>query len=434
MRWVAWVVLLAAQDAPSDAEKLERKVKALTGSLRQARTSADPEVRDRAGRVLAELERPSIQSRDDVEAIVLEMPAQETSVRRVTEALARLGRVQVLYTARLEDSGILDAEVELPARSNLGLARMLDRLCQDLRLAWTVKSGCILIDLSRPADYGKINIKFYDVQTLIAAHRDDGMRPTSLVDMMACGREGRIPSEERPSTFTADDLVSLLIEVIDPEVWEDSDLYYINLMNSNAELVISAPEETHKKIRSYLQGIHRFIHRQWEAKVWMISLPASRAMRLPEELGTLQWESLRRLALEGKEASLLGTFRLMGLPEQRVSCISGTSHTIVRSYAPDGQPDVAEITDGVKIWITASPDDSGKTLADVVISSSKVNSIEKISTKRGEISLAEMSHAEIRVRRHFSQNTPVVLARMPAGGGSKDAVVFVATFASFVPE
>jgi hypothetical protein len=432
---IGLATLLLVQDPQPDLPKLDRKVRAFVQMLRTAKGSPDAEVRDRASRILAEMERPTIKSREDVEAIILEIPDQEFTVRTLAENLAGQARVQIVLSDRIQHEGVDDEEPEFGALTNVSLSRLLDILCQRYRMTWTVKSGVIVLDLARPIDFGKVTVKFYDIRSLILTPASDGVRPTALVDMMAWGREGRIPQEGASPTVSSDDIVTLIMENVDPEVWEQSDLYQIN-MTPNQELLVSAPDETHKKIKTYLQWINRLANRQWEARVWIVTLANARASKLPEELSNVQWETLRRQAIEGKEAGLIGTMRLMGYPDQRVSCVSGLSHMIVRSYSADGQPQVDEITDGVKMWITAQPDDSNRVAAELLVSSSKVVSMEKISTKRGEVTLPELNHSELKVRRVFPVGVPIVLARLPGSTAGKpgEALVVVGVFTSFIPE
>ncbi len=429
------------QDQPKPTEEeaarsLEKKVKELMQGLRQAKASQDAEVRDRAARILGEMERTTIRTREDIDAVILEVPATDTSLRKIMEFIAQQTKLPVLASERLQaDEDLLEAEYSISGRVNISLPRLLDELCHGRSLAWSIKSGCILVDLGQPLDFGKPIQRAVDVRTLILRTSNAMRRHTSLRDQLGGSGSGGLEEPNSPM-LSLDDLITLITENIDPVVWEQSDRYNINATPTSM-LLITAPEETHKKIKAYLGGIHKFVNRQWEAKIYLLGMPAARGVKLPEELTAVQWDTLRRQGMEGKEVVVLGYHRMMGYPSQKVGCQSGTSHQLIREYTAEGQPVTAEVFDGFNIRLWAAPDDHGRCSAGIEFSMSKLLAVEKLSTKRGEIQMPEMAHTELYVTRQFPVGTAVVLGRLPGYPGAaagKDMLVIVGQFTPFTPE
>jgi hypothetical protein len=382
------------------------------------------------------MERPAVNSREDLEAVIVEVPAgNNLSLRKLLEHLGQTSRIAYSVTARLESDEAMDGDLPLNPRTNVGLCRLLDEIAQSRRLSWSIKSGGIQLDLARPVDYGKAVMKIYDLRSFLVKPPNAPRKPTALCEMMPGGSV--VVGGEEPNTpiLSSDDIVTLITENVDSPVWEQSDQYHIN-MTPNCELIISAPEETHKRIVGYMKWAHRFTNRQWEAKIWMFAVSPARAARLADELSAVQWDTLRRQGQEGKDCSLIGYTRLMGFPQQRVGANSGTLHNVIREYTPEGQPVTDEILEGVKLLVTGSPDEA-RTLAEMQVSVSHVVSMEKLSTKRGEICMPEMLHTELKMTRNFTHGCASVMARLPGYAGGKpgqDTLVLIAVFNAFTPE
>lgn len=121
----------------------------------------------RSTRTLAEPPAP-LTLLDDVLAKPVELVFEETSLRRVAEAIGRVAEIDVVFDLpALTDAGIdIDATTITAHAAGLPLALLLDAACRDLDLAWTVRDRDLVIT-TRDADAERLFTHVHDVSDLI---------------------------------------------------------------------------------------------------------------------------------------------------------------------------------------------------------------------------------------------------------------------------
>jgi hypothetical protein len=440
VKWPALLILLlAVQDESEElrrAKRIDGNLRASLEMLRQAAKSDDMEVRERALRVLREVDRRPILSREDAQGVILQVPELNGGLAEVLDELARISRVPIAMTPAAMAATAGQA-VALKDRPNGGLATVLDELCRKMRLRWVVKEGAVLFECvpSVPSDSRVFKI---DIRSLVRKSSNYPGPSGDLCGQIASARGRGVTftlEEPEASPISSDDIVTLITENLDPEVWEQSDINSIN-MTPNQELVISAPKETLDKIEPYLKALERTTHVEWEGRIWFLAIDPSRAGGLEKELADGNWESVLSRAAEGKECEVLGTGRAMGFTGQRVSPRNVQDQWYVSEYREDGVPVLDRVTDGIYLDIRGIPERDSGLVLEMRLGITQLVEMETIQTSRGPIQNPHLTESIFRTTMSVEEDRPALLGLFPSykTKSGMRSVAVVGRFRRVVPE
>lgn len=171
-------------------------------------------------------------------------------------ALPEDARIEIVLTEEAQRSAAAAAPVEIEASANTSLASSLDQLCGERRLRWAARDGRVTIE-PRPATRGDaVTRAVYDVRDLVAK-RDNypGHLPTVsiLADIGGPGVSFILSEPEEPP-LSSDDLITLITEEVDRDVWAEVERHGITL-TFNQNLFAKAPVSTQEKVAAYLQQL-----------------------------------------------------------------------------------------------------------------------------------------------------------------------------------
>jgi hypothetical protein len=431
---IAWTLPILLQD-PGELDRIDRGVRDYFSGLRAAAESRDPEVRERGMKILQQVQCRPLLSREEAHGVIVDSSSATLGLADAAALLQRSTGVRIEATrAAIETAG----QISLAGPFRVSLSTMLDRACRASRLRWSVRDGGVVIDRAPVVPGDEPNQVKYDIRTLI--QRTDNLLPSWPSPILANteGGPGVTFTLEEPEEplLNSDDIIELLTGEIDPEIWEESDRNAI-LMTPNEELLITAPKETHEKIRRYLPQIQRLVQVQWDGAVWLVAASSARARKISEEIATGRWGDLLGEALRDREISLVSSGRLVGHRGQRVGAVSHRHRSYVASYGEDGAPVLERFTEGTTLDVRVLPEREANLTVEFRMGLVKLLKVEKLRTALGEIENPQVARAQVRTTVSVPDGTPAVLSVLPAFPGPKpgqDTLVVVGRFSRFVPE
>jgi hypothetical protein len=410
-----WLVLAWALQSPEDkaADDLIRAAKSFVDRLESAgAASPDPEIRDRLQAVETKVRSSRRLTREALDTITLSIRVETTSFRKLLELVAREAAVRIdLDLPEESDLEVSDIEME-----GVSVEAVLNDICSRLGLSWTI-SGDDRVTVRRA------EVKVYDTRDLVARIEHE---PFGLSDLL--GQDVKWDRKEsEPPGLSADDVVTLITENVDPAVWEKSDHFHIT-MTPNSQLVISAPEQTHQKIGVYLKELALLCQRQTRSTIYVISAKRVALEGLPAAKGALAQEGFDRIlaaAHKGGDVSLVGTFEICGFSGQRQRAESGSRRTIVTGYDPKtSSPLLTSISEGVRMSVQATLSQDASSMAvETHVQFNRLLEIEKISTAQGEVQVPRAATTLFRSIQEVPCRVPVVLGTI--GGEPADTTILL---------
>jgi hypothetical protein len=412
--------LCAAQDPSASAAEAEE----LFRSLREASIKGEPEVRVRASEVLVRLERAAaLRLPAGASAILFDRRAFTGSLRDAVEALSRDSKVEIALSDDAAWSSIAGIVVQHEAQTNTSLAGSLDEVCQKGRLRWVARGGGVVIE-PKPMPAGdKVKMAVYDVRDMVC-RRDNlpGQIPTLRRFAEVGGPRVTFTLEEpEEPILSTDDLVTLIMEEVDPDVWSDEAGTAIEVGPYN-QLFVKAPASTQDKIAGYLKNLRQFGMVRCGVRFWVFVLNPTESAQLPDSVTSDDWEKFRARMAESRPDALLSAARFSSFSRQRVSPSAMTTHRLVVSYSTEGQPETQAVLEGTSFDVRSVAEE-GSTVIEARIGISKLLGIEKVKTARGDIQLPHVAEAMIQATRRVENGKPTILARHGGFAGANTLLV-----------
>jgi hypothetical protein len=426
-------LLVLAQDSGPSTD--ERAVRTYFELLRAAAEDSDAEVRERAKKVLSEVERRPLMSREDAHGIFISVPAVKVPAGEWVTALERMARVRVRASESIRDVGDICWE----SHSNVSLSTFLDRFCRKYRLGWSVRDGAIVIGPGARLPGVPENRRRYDIRWLAEKVSNFPQPQFGLHNFIpAGGGPGVTFTLEEPEEpiVSPDDLITLIMEEVDPLAFLDTEHNDIAL-TPNLEMLIAAPAATHEKIEAYLGEIHRLVQVQWEGHVWIVAAPSKRAAGVAEGISAGRWGELHQEAVRGGELSMVATARLTGRRGQRVGSVTRRDHPFVSAIDENGKRELRRFAEGTSIDVRAIPERAARMMVELRISLTRLIGIEKIWTPRGDVENPEVAQANFSTTVSIAEGAPTVLTVLPnfrGFGAGQESLVIVLQFSRFTPE
>jgi type II secretory pathway component GspD/PulD (secretin) len=140
------------------------------------------------------------------------------------------------------------------------VATALRYLLEQFDLSYTVTEEKIVLITKPEKALGRPVMDLYDIRDLVIKLSNfPGPKLELLPGAGAGGGPGVTFTLEEPEQpkVSSDDIVTLITENISPKVWEQADLYSIN-MTPNQQLLVSAPSDVHKEIREFLSRLRSY--------------------------------------------------------------------------------------------------------------------------------------------------------------------------------
>jgi len=297
-------------------------------------------------------------------------------------------------------------------------------------------------------------LKYYELNGLVVKVTNDPVHlPINELPFRSHGSPGVSFTLEEPEEplVSADDIVTLIQENVDPVIWEDSTRYSIKL-TPNVQLHVTAPADTHGKILALLGEVRRLNQKQVKSAIWLIAARRDAFERAAggsdvRALGRDAFLKLLALATEGKDARLVGQFDASGFSGQKVRVESGLMRACKVGYCCDyglsgrycdGEcMQVERYWQGVKASVRAVAGPEGTAVVETVLRRIETERMDPIDTLYGVIDAPVISRTSFITQQMVPRDAHVVLGSMSFDGTDAkgfDRLFVIGYFRAYVPE
>jgi tetratricopeptide (TPR) repeat protein len=204
---------------------------------------------------------PIVAVRTKLRSMKVDLNYQDTPLREVMAFLREYTGLNIMVDPAAAGEIDESATVNFKARG-VTVATALKYILQQVNenAAYDISEEKIVMLTTKDKAMGKPIFELYDIRDLtLKLSNFPGPRLELLPGQGAGGGPGVSFTLEEPEEpkVSSDDIVTLIQENIRPQVWENSDLYAIN-MTPNHQLLVAAPADVHKEIRLFLEKLRSY--------------------------------------------------------------------------------------------------------------------------------------------------------------------------------
>lgn len=370
--------------------------------LRAARAVAkDAELQARIDDLVERLKTRLPLTVDTLKAAIVDIDLEKPWLQDVTAEIERQSGIAVRVATTIR----LYLELQELRIRGISAATLLDVLCGQRGLLWGIddREAVLIIHPERALDHFG-DTRLYDIRTFVRPPVSS--RPLKGVGLFATGPSADAADDRPDMLIEADHLASLIKSSVASGTW-DVENAWINRFQSH--LVIRHRPIVLDEVERYLQGLRRRFHPQVRVSVRLLAVK----------------EGAAGLEEAGADVIRLGEAVLTGLAGIRVQSFAGREQALVAGYGPEGEVLREAIRDGLLVGVRSVPNADGTLSIDLSVDLARLQKVERVATKQGEVQMPTFETAEVRVLEEVAPGLSTVVARQsnPLGNGAEYPVL-----------